>query len=207
MKKYIVEFVATVIFIFTILTVSAIWSAVLIPMTVGICLATLIYMGGPISGAHYNPAVTLAALFRKKITLKQAVGYVIMQLLGAGVAYFIYTKWLNLTHAQVQLAPSLKAVFVAEFLYTFTLVSTVLHTAMSKATAGNNYFGLAIGAVVMVGIASVGGISGGFFNPAVLLGLWLFGLPKLGWMTILGAHISASICAAIFHAITQEKIR
>ncbi len=61
-------------------------------MTVGICLATLIYMGGPISGAHYNPAVTLAALFRKKITLKQAVGYVIMQLLGAGVAYFIYTK-------------------------------------------------------------------------------------------------------------------
>lgn len=64
--------------------------------------------------------------------------------------------------------------FVAEFLYTFTLISTVLHTAVSKATFGNNYFGLAIGAVVMVGIATVGGISGGFFNPAVLFGLGIF---------------------------------
>jgi len=85
------------------------------------------------------------------------------------------------------------------------LVSVVLHTAASKSTAGNNYFGLAIGAVVMVGIASVGGISGGFFNPAVLLGLGLFGLSKFGWMTILGANICGAICGAIFHAITQEK--
>lgn len=207
MKKYIVELVATTLFIITIFTVTAIGSAVLIPMTVGICLAALIYMGWPISGAHYNPAVTLAVLLRRKITLKQAIGYITMQLLGAGAAYLIYTKWLNLTHAQVQLAPSLKAVFVAEFLYTFTLIATVLHTAMSKTTAGNNYFGLAIGAVVMVGIASVGGISGGFFNPAVLLGLWLFGLARYGWLTILGAHICAAICAAIFHAITQEKTR
>lgn len=207
MKKYTIEFVATTLFIITILTVTAIGSAVLVPMTIGIGLAALIYMGGPISGAHYNPAVTLAALFRKKITLKQAIGYIIMQLLAAGAAYVIYTKWLNLTHAQVQLAPSLKAVFVAEFLYTFTLVATVLHTAMSKSTAGNNYFGLAIGAVVMVWIASVGGISGAFFNPAVLLGLWLFGLPTYGWLTILGAHICAAICAAIFHVITQERVR
>ena len=92
MKKYTIEFVATTLFIITILTVTAIGSAVLVPMTIGIGLAALIYMGGPISGAHYNPAVTLAALFRKKITLKQAIGYIIMQLLAAGAAYVIYTK-------------------------------------------------------------------------------------------------------------------
>lgn len=92
MKKYIVEFVATTLFIITILTVTAIGSAVLVPMTIGLCLAALIYVGGPISGAHYNPAVSLALLFRGKITFKQAIGYIVMQLLSAGVAYFIYTK-------------------------------------------------------------------------------------------------------------------
>ncbi len=207
MQKYLIEFVATTLFIITILTVTAIGSAVLIPMTVGVCLAVLIYAGGHISGAHYNPAVTLSILLRKKISFKQAIGYIVMQLLAAGVAYLIYTKWLNLTHAQVQLAPSLKAVFVAEFLYTFTLITTVFNTALTRSTSGNNYFGLAIGAVVMIGIASVGGISGWFFNPAVLLGLWVFGLPTYGWMTILGAHICAAVCAAIFQAIINEKIR
>ncbi len=205
MKKYIVELVSTAIFIFTILTVTAIGSAVLVPMTVGICLAVLIYMGASVSGAHYNPAVTLALWLRKKIVFKQAFWYVVMQLIGAVIAYFLYSKWFNLHHAQVQLAPSLQSVFIAELIYTFMLVSVVLHTAASKSTAGNNYFGLAIGAVVMVGIASVGGISGGFFNPAVLLGLGLFGLSKFGWMTILGANICGAICGAIFHAITQEK--
>ena len=47
-------------------------SAVLVPMTVGICLAVLIYMGASVSGAHYNPAVTLALWLRKKIVFKQA---------------------------------------------------------------------------------------------------------------------------------------
>lgn len=92
MQKYLIEFVATTLFIITILTVTAIGSAVLIPMTVGVCLAVLIYAGGHISGAHYNPAVTLSILLRKKISFKQAIGYIVMQLLAAGVAYLIYTK-------------------------------------------------------------------------------------------------------------------
>ncbi len=205
MKKYLIELIGTMLFVFTILTVTAIGSAVLVPMTIGLCLATLVYMGAPISWAHYNPAVSLALWMRKKISFKQTLWYIIMQLAGAGLAYLLYTKWLHLNHAEVQLAPKLVSVFIVELIYTFMLVSVVLHCAASKATAGNNYFGLAIGAVVMVGIASVGGISGGFFNPAVLLGLSLFGLAKYGWMTILGAHLCGAICGAIFHAITQEK--
>jgi aquaporin Z len=58
----------------------------------------------------------------------------------------------------------------AEVIFSFALSYVVLHTATTKATAGNSYFGLAIGMTVMTGAFAIGGISGGAFNPAVGLG-------------------------------------
>ena len=65
---------------------------------------------------------------------------------------------------------SLPAVFVAEFLFTFALAYVVLNAATAKATAGNSFYGLAIGMTVMAGAFAVGAISGGAFNPAVAVG-------------------------------------
>jgi aquaporin Z len=64
---------------------------------------------------------------------------------------------------------------IVEFLFTFALAWVVLNVATSKNTMGNSFYGLAIGFTVLVGAITVGGISGGAFNPAVGLGVWTMG--------------------------------
>ncbi len=80
MKKYTIEFIGTFLFVLSIIGI--IYSAsALVPVHIGITLAALVYMGGAISGAHYNPAVTFGVLLNKKISSRDALGYIIAQLL------------------------------------------------------------------------------------------------------------------------------
>jgi aquaporin Z len=96
-------------------------------------------------------------------------------------------KWLNIILPPVWLYGNLTSFFLAELIFTFALVSTVLHTAVNRQTAGNSYYGIAIGAIVATWVVVVGKISGGVFNPAVLLGVGLFGIPlKSAWVILLG---------------------
>ncbi len=79
---------------------------------------------------------------------------------------------------------------VAEFLFTFALAWVVLNTATARGTAGNSFYGLAIGFTVFAGAVAVGGISGGAFNPAVGLGVVIMGVEKLGQ---LGVYLVAEL--------------
>src|ERR1051325_1954067 len=83
MKNYIVEMIGT---FFLVLTVGLAGN----PIAIGAVLIAMVYMGGYISGAHYNPAVTLAAMMRKKITPKDAAAYMGAQFVGAILAAFVY---------------------------------------------------------------------------------------------------------------------
>jgi aquaporin Z len=74
----------------------------------------------------------------------------------------------------------IKAALLAEFLFTFALAWVVLNTATAKGTAGNSFYGLAIGMTVMTGAFAVGGVSGGAFNPAVATGITLMHLLGAG---------------------------
>lgn len=195
MKRYIIEFVGTFLFVVSIIGIVYNASA-LVAIHIGIALAALIYMGGSISGAHYNPAVTFGIWLNKKITSRDAVAYVVSQLLGAVAAFLVMTKGLDISLPAVSLFGNTKSLIIAEALFTFALVSTVLHTAVNRLTAGNNYFGLAIGAVVIVGGAAVGKISGGFFNPAVLLWIGLFGIPTKAVLAILIGQLVGTFGAA-----------
>lgn len=96
MKKYTIEFIGTCLFVLCIIGVVHGASA-LIPLYIGIALAALIYMGGAISGAHYNPAVTLGLFMTKNISLRDGVAYIIAQLAGAIVGYVLATKGLGMT--------------------------------------------------------------------------------------------------------------
>src|SRR4029077_12703504 len=80
------------------------------------------------------------------------------------------------------------AALVAEFLFTFALAYVVLNTATAKGTAGNSFYGLAIGMTVMTGAFAVGGISGGAFNPAVAVGIGFMRLVAASdlWIHLLG---------------------
>ncbi len=96
---------------------------------------------------------------------------------------------------------------LAEFLFTFALAYVVLNVATAKKTDGNSFYGLAIGMTVMVAAFSVGGVSGGAFNPAVAIGLWIMGLVALP--SIWGSHIAADLlggaaAAMVFRAINPQ---
>jgi aquaporin Z len=144
----------------------------------------MVYAGGHISGGHYNPAVTLAALWRRRIGLVDAVAYWIVQF-AAGVIAAVVARAVVNPAAVATLRPSghaLAATAVAELLFTFALCYVVLNVATSKDQLGNSFFGLAIGFTVLAGAFAVGGISGGAFNPAVTLGAATGGL--FAWSTL-----------------------
>jgi len=204
MKKYTIEFVGTFLFVLSIIGIIHNASA-LVAVHIGLALTALVYMGWAISGAHYNPAVTLGIFLNKKISSRDAMRYIIAQVLWGAVAYIVMTEWLNITLPAVTVANDLKSLFIAEFIFTFALVSTVLYTAVNSITAGNSYFGIAIGAIVAIGIVVVGQISGWFFNPAVLLGIGMFGISLQTAIIILLGQIAGASWAAFLYKYIVTK--
>jgi len=176
MKKYIVEFIGTFFLVFTV-GLAVRQGAVLAPLAIGAVLMVMIFAGGHISGGHFNPAVTLAALLRGRCATRDAIPYWVAQFL-AGFAAAMLVNFLmggRVDLSGVAKHPALNS-FIVEFLFTFALAWVVLNVATSKATMGNSFYGLAIGFTVLVGAVTVGGISGGAFNPAVGLGVFTMGL-------------------------------
>jgi aquaporin Z len=169
-NRYLTEFVGT---FFLVLTVGlAVHSgSSLAPIAIGSALMVMVYMGGHVSGGHYNPAVTLAVCMRGKLPVAQVVPYWVSQGLGA-LAAALVTR--GITGHAVMPVPSPDAgplpALWSEMLYTFALALVVLNVATAKATEGNSYFGLAIGFTVVIGAVAGGPVSGGAFNPAVGLG-------------------------------------
>lgn len=162
-------------------------------------------MGGPISGGHYNPMVTLAIYFNRKMGSKDTFYYIVSQLLGAFAAFLVVKYGLQLQMSPITISSNIQAVFIAELIFTFALVSMVFHTAVNRLTAGNNYYGVAIGGIVAVGAAAVGNISGGFFNPAVLLGLGLFGIQtNLAIAILVGQLLGASVAAWMYRMVVGK---
>src|SRR6185436_11933150 len=126
MKKYVVEFIGTFFLVFTIgLVVRG--SAPFAPFAIGAVLMVMIFAGGHISGAHYNPAVTFAAYLRGRCDAKDVTPYWIAQFLGAVAAGLVVNLLLNgrVDGAGV-LRPTVNS-FIVEFLFTFALAWVVLN--------------------------------------------------------------------------------
>ena len=161
MKNYITEFIGT---FFLVLTIGLTGD----PIAIGTMLMVMVYMGGQISGAHYNPAVSIAMIIRGLLSVKEAINYILSQLAGAILAALL-VNWLG--GAVMEIAPSDSAsilqILVVEAIFTFALVLVILNVATNPKTEGNSYYGLAIGFTVMAAAFVGGGISGGVYNPAV----------------------------------------
>jgi aquaporin Z len=179
MKKYLIEMIGT---FFLVLVIGLTGN----PLAIGSVLMVMVYMGGHISGAHYNPAVTLAIVLQKKIDTKEAGMYVVFQVVGSMVAALVvYALTGNTFAPNPAVTASSASALLIEIIFTFALVSVILNVAVAKATSGNSYFGLAIGFTVLAAAYAGGGISGGAFNPAVGLGPCLID-------TFVGGHSSIS---------------
>ncbi|MBL9188073.1 MAG: aquaporin [Opitutaceae bacterium] len=201
MKKYFVEFIGTFFLVFTIgMAVRS--GSPLAPLAIGASLMVMIFAGGHVSGAHFNPAVTLAVWIRGKCDTKDVVPYWLAQLAAGLVAALLVVSLIG-KPTEPATHDAMKTLIV-EFLFTFALAWVVLNTATAKGTAGNSFYGLAIGMTVMTGAVAVGGISGGAFNPAVGLGVVTMGLEKLGqfWL-YLGADLAGGAVAALTYKVVN----
>eukprot|EP01120_Amphizonella_sp_Union-15-10_P006717 TRINITY_DN21_c0_g5_i1.p1 TRINITY_DN21_c0_g5~~TRINITY_DN21_c0_g5_i1.p1 ORF type:complete len:253 (+),score=39.41 TRINITY_DN21_c0_g5_i1:112-870(+) len=170
----IIEFMGTFFLVFTV-SCNVLEGNSFAAISIGAILMCSIFMGGYISGAHYNPAVTVAVLVRGKIGKIEAVFYILIQLLasfGACLAsYFIFDRTFALAPPfnSIYPRPALSAAW-CEAVYTFLLCSVVLHTATTKSQEGNYFFGLAIGFTVLSSAIAIGPLSGCAINPAVATG-------------------------------------
>jgi aquaporin Z len=204
MKKYATEFIGTFFLVLTVcLTVMG--GSSMAPLAIGASLMIMVYMGGHISGGHYNPAVSLAALMSRRLDASEFWPYVGSQLLGSIVASAIAFGIMRRSFAPAPGAevPAFTAL-VVEFIFTFALCLVVLNVATAKKTAGNSYYGLAIGFTIVVAAFAGGGISGGAFNPAVGTGPTLVkavsahgSLAHL-WLYIVGPCLGAAAASRVF---------
>ncbi len=197
MARYATEFTGTLFLVLTI-GLTAVQDVVPAPVAVGAVLTALVYMGGHVSGAHYNPAVSIAIMVRGRLDRGDLAPYVIAQVAGATVAALLVR---TLTGEFVVLAPAADAstavALLAEMLFTFALALVILNVATSPRTEGNAYYGLAIGLVVMAGAFAVGGISGGVFNPAVGTGPILAALFQGGSLSALWIYWVGPVAGAL----------
>ena len=205
MRRYLTEFIGTFFLVFTIgLTVTA--GAPMAPLAIGSSLMIMVYMGGHVSGAHYNPAVSLALLLRGKLeSVGEFVGYVASQIAGAIVAalatYVITGQALKVAPAD---SASTVGALLIEILFTFALALVVLNVAASAKTKGNSFYGLAIGFTIVVGAFAGGPISGGAFNPAVGTGPILVDAMVGGgslahlWLYLVGPFLGGALAAGVF---------
>ena len=150
MKKYAVEFIGTFFLVLTIgCTGIAARPDVITALAIGSVLMVMIYAGGHVSGAHYNPAVTVAVFLRGRCAAADVVPYWIGQLAGTAAAAAILLAFKSVNVITLEIRPA--AAFASEFFFTFALAYVVLNVATAKATAGNSCFGLAIGFTVLAG--------------------------------------------------------
>lgn len=212
MGRYITEFIGAFFLVLTIgLAVAT--QQLLASLAIGGVLMVTVYMGGHLSGAHYNPAVTLAVFLAGKMPSRDVVPYMLMQIAGAIVAAVFAV---GLTGSPFSPAPapgvSAFAAVAVEFLFTLALALVMLNVAASPDTEGNSYFGLAIGATLGVGVIAGGPISGAAFNPAVAIGPSLVsavmgaGLAGHIWIYLVGPFLGGMAAAAIFRSTERSRI-
>lgn len=203
MKNYLTELFGT-FFLVLIIGINA------NPLAIGFGLMVLIYLGFHSSGAHYNPIVTLAMLFRKEISLFDSINYIIFQILGAilaGSAVFF------LSSVTMEVQPNLSAtvyqILGYEILFTYLYVYAFLTVTSHPKLKNNTFYGLVLGATIMVGLFSSIQTSGGVFNPAISVGVTLShlfigdGVSKYYlWYYLVGPALGGLIATAHYSLIS-----
>ena len=194
MNKYLTELIGT----FFLVMGAAFGGAV----GATLALMVMIYAGGHISGAHYNPAVSLAVWIRGRLSIGEMLGYWMSQLAGAILAALVVANVFGTEGTSNCVVPDdgmIKAL-IAEIVGTFALAYVVLNVATAKGTAGNSFYGIAIAGTVLAMATVIGKFSGGAYNPAVAVGLSIqktFCWPQI-WIYIVGCFGGAAIAGLVF---------
>jgi len=212
MKNYISEFIGTFAMIFCgtgAMTINEITGGdvthVGIGITWGLIVMAMIYAFGEISGAHFNPAVSIAFAYAKKFSWKEVPKYIFFQVAGAFAASLLL-MWLfpksELLGATIPTVDVWRA-FVLELILTFFLMVVIINVSTGSKEIGM-MAGIAIGSVVLLEALFAGPITNASMNPARSLapnivsgnikGLWLYILAP-----IIGALLAVVSCKFVKH--------
>ena len=146
------------------------------PFAIASTLMVMIYAGGHVSGAHYNPAVTVAIYLRGSCEKSDIAPYIASQIAAATMAAVIASEvFMPGESGGEEMVMEAVPALAAELVFTFALAYVILNVATSESTEGNGYYGAAIALVVLAGALTVGSISGASFNPAVSVSLIVAG--------------------------------
>jgi len=210
MKKYISEFVGTFALIFCgtgAMTINEITNGSIghigVAITWGLIVMAMIYAFGEISGAHFNPAVSISFAYAKKFPWKEVPKYIIAQVLGAVFASLVL--WFLFPNSEFYGAtiPSTDAMraFVLELLLTFFLMVTIINVSTGSKEVGV-MAGIAIGGVVLLEAMFAGPITKASMNPARSLApalvsghfehLWLYMVAP-----VIGALLAVATCKLV----------
>ncbi|MBI5145873.1 MAG: MIP family channel protein [Thaumarchaeota archaeon] len=181
----------------------------------GAAIGLMVYAFGHVSGAHINPAVTISMLVTKRIGIKDGIGYIVFQIIGAIIAAFSLKTILPELGAKVNygtqggpsalLNNSAMSGFAVEAVFTFFLVTVIFMTAVHKKAAAGMH-GLAIGGMIfllhLVGVP----LTGASMNPARTLGPAIAsGYWDFHWIYWAGPIIGAIIAGLIMNYIFVKK--
>eukprot|EP00929_Paragymnodinium_shiwhaense_P112218 TRINITY_DN80481_c0_g1_i1.p1 TRINITY_DN80481_c0_g1~~TRINITY_DN80481_c0_g1_i1.p1 ORF type:complete len:483 (+),score=89.37 TRINITY_DN80481_c0_g1_i1:125-1573(+) len=168
-SKLAAEFIGTFVLVVGVACNSLNSSATWAPVAVGSLLGGLYYAFGHVSGAHFNPAVTLGAYLTQAVDAVTAGGYILVQVLAGILAGAVYTR---ISHKPWILAPDggygHEAIVIVEFVYTFMLLFVFLN--MMDSRRASEFAGLAVGLALVAGAYGGGSITGAALNPAVVVG-------------------------------------
>jgi len=215
----VMEFVGCFIFIYTI-CFAVQYGGGGAPLAIGGVLMVLIYMGGHISGGHFNPAVSLGVFIRDDgFGIVNMAVYMVAQLLGGMlggiIAYVLFEGDDAAWAARIEPGANYGEgeAFINELIFTFLLVSTVLNVATSSAAAyqNNSFFALAIGFSVVAGATAGGSISGGAYNPAVAFGVTVASAMGDGtfeyiWIYLIADLLGGALAAVLYKFVFDKHL-
>jgi len=204
------EFVGTFMLVFTVgCNVINGASPIFAVASIACVLMVSIYALGSVSGANFNPAVSVSLGISKKLEWTDVLLYILVQLGAGAVASLAFGALTGGSFVAGAPAPaagfSLLQAAIAEALYTFMLCSVVLNVACTKATSGNDNYGLAIGFVIVAGGYGAGAISGGCFNPAVALGVAISGSGYVNFLAYTGAELVGAALASVLYMVYRTE--
>ncbi len=210
MRAYVSELLGSTLFVMAVLTATLSGSG-LAPVAVGAALLALVYTCAPMSGAHLNPALSLATVIRGTLPAVELVPYLAAQLLGGLVAYLlttgIYGDQIDALPGPVDLSGLVVAAFLVELVFSFALAWVYLGT-LGRLTSADGTIeardhqlgpaGLAIGAIVAVGTVAAGPISGAALNPVVTFAMGMTGILAWKWVPI---YVLAQLLGAVLASL------
>lgn len=230
LKKYVAEFIGTFVLVFAACGVAALTGGSLVAtaLAFGLVIVAMAYSIGRISGCHINPAVSLACLLTKRMSLKDFIGYVIAQILGGalgGILIFGIAKMANLAlwgdacnyvvnyGAEGVTFGTIMASLLAEIVLTCIFVYVILNVTSEKAGTSKKaglIIGLTLTLVHLVGI----GLTGTSVNPArslataIASGIFNSSATALGqvWIFFVGPLVGALLAALLFKLLHKEDL-